>query len=189
MQPALTTYKHYHSTFTINLTSINSDATCINYVQALPQHVYNQSNKYQLRCNLYWLCTSTATACFQSIKQVSTPMQPTLTTYKHYHSMFTINPTSINSNATWINYVQAFNPSSIYSDATCINYIQALPQHIYNQSNKYQLRCNLHKLRTSTTTAHSQSIRQVSTTMQHAWTMYKHYHSTFTITPTSINSN
>ena len=156
MQPALTMYKYCHSTFTSNLTSINSDASCINYVQALPQHFHKQSDKYQLRCNLHGLCTTSGKAPSQSIQQVSTPMQPALTAYKHCHSTFTINPTSINS------------------DATCINYVQAPPQHVHNQSNKYQLQCNLHSLCTTTATAPSQAIQQVSTPMQPAFTTYKH---------------
>ena len=58
--------------------------------------------------------------------------------------------------------------------------------HFHNQSNRYQLQCKLHWQCTSTATALSQSIWQVSTLMQPLLTMHKHCHSTMTINPISI---
>ena len=105
MQPQFTTYKQWHSTFIIKLISINSEATSIDYVQAVAQHSQNQTNQYnsdatliyyaqavaqhfhnqsyqyQLQCNLDSLCTSSGTALLQLVQSVSTPNPPCFTTY------------------------------------------------------------------------------------------------------------
>ena len=171
MQPPLTMYKHCHSTFTIKPISINSDATSIDYVQALPQHFHNQANQYQLRCNFNPLYTSTATALSQSIWSVTTPMQPRFTTYKQWHSTFTIDSITINS------------------DTTLIHYIQAVAQNFYNRFDQSQVWSILGLLCRSTGKGVSPSIWSVTTLQQPWWTTYKHWHSTFTINLTSINSD
>ena len=157
MQPAFTTYKHCHSTFTSNPTSINSDATCIHYVQALPQHVHKQSNKYQLRCNLHSLCTTSGKARSQSIPSVYSLKQAGFTMYNHWQRSFTIYSVSHNS------------------ETTLMNYLQALALHVYNQADHYQLRCNLDSLCASSGTTPSQSIRAALSVKHPRLTMYKQW--------------
>ena len=117
-------------------------------------HFHNQSDKYQLRCNLHWLCTTSGKAVSQSIPSVSSLKQAWFTTYNHWQRSFTIYSVSLNSKTM------------------LMNYLQALALHIYNQVDHYQLRCNLDSLCASSGTTLSQSIQSVSPPMQPPVTTY-----------------
>ena len=134
-------------------------------------HFHNQSNKYQLWCNLHWLHTSTATARWQSVQQVSSPMQPPLTTHNQWQSSFTIDSISLKS------------------EATSIDYVQPMAKRFHNQSAQSPVWSNLDSPCTTTGKGVSQSIQSVTTLKQHWWTTYKHWYSTFTIKPITINSD
>ena len=61
-QPWLTTYKHWHNTYTIDLISLESEATSIHFVQAPAQHFHNRFTQSRVCSNLDSLCTRTGKA-------------------------------------------------------------------------------------------------------------------------------
>ena len=154
MQPPLTMYNHWQSSFTINPTSINFDATCIDYVQPLAEQFHNIFDQSQLRNNLDELLTSTCTALLQSRWSLSSLKQPRFSTYKQWHNTFTIDSISLKS------------------EATLIDYVQPLAKQFHNRFHQSQVWSNLHWLRTTSSKAVSQSTPSVSSLKQPQFTAY-----------------
>ena len=113
----------------------------IDYVQPLPQHVHNQSDKYQLRCNL-----------IDYVQPVA----------KHLHNRF----------------------HQSKSEATLIHYVQALAKEFHNLFDQSQLRNNLDELPTSTGTKHSFTIKPITinsaaTLIHYVQAVAQHFHNRF----------
>ena len=107
IQPPLTMYNQWQSTFTIDSISLQSEASSIHYVQPLAKEFHNLFGQSQLQNNVDELPTSTGTARLQSCRSLSTPLQPQFTMCKQWHNTFTIDSSSLKCEASSIDYVQA----------------------------------------------------------------------------------
>ena len=132
MQPPLTMYNQWQSTFTIDSISLQSEASSIYYVQPLAKEFHNLFDQSQLQNNVDELPISTGTAHLQSSRSLSTPLQPQFTMCKQWHNTFTI------------------DSSSLKCEASSIDYIQAVAKLFYNQSDHCHLQSNINSPRTLT---------------------------------------